>query len=352
MALLAKWWFKYNNSRRVITAVHTNIQEWRSFPVKKSLGGTWNKIGCLEKDDDLENMKLGDRLQINLGMGDKTMFWLDNWVSELPLKVLFRSLFLLEKHKDIMVQDCYYWVNNEVKWLWRWNRGLNTRTLREELGRCLELISLARVKMVPDVWVWKDTEGKENTFLVKALRWELDNFKYPLVEQNFWIQWVPIKVNCFMWRLLLDRIATKTALLERRINIGNDTCVLCGLFPESSEHLMVKCRVAKWIWSIIHNWIKIPVPTHYESVLDLMDLSKEHKGKKEVILIIQATSFIMCWMIWRTRNDRIFKNLPVSVGKVINDIKATSFLWVKHRMRRSSLDWEDWCRFNFVNFPL
>ncbi|XP_076886337.1 uncharacterized protein LOC143536168 [Bidens hawaiensis] len=265
---------------------------------------------------------------------------------------MFPSLFALEKHKAVLVKDCYCSVNNETRWLWRWKVEPKSRELKAQVMRCTEVLSSVIMYTCPDTWLWKEGSGNEYIFTVKSLRWELDNVTYPVVETNFWLNLVPIKVNCFIWRLLLDRISTKKALLVRGINLGDDICALCGLFSESSEHLMLHCRVAKRIWSIIHSWVKVPSLPDFDSVKELLDYPMKLKRKKDECMIIQAIYMVTCWLIWKTRNGKTFKNIPILVDKVAMDIKAASFLWVVNRSRRSSVDWEDWYMFNFVNFPM
>ncbi|XP_076902898.1 uncharacterized protein LOC143557791 [Bidens hawaiensis] len=356
MALLAKWLARYKNDNqslwvKVITAVHRSSRKWVSLPVKTSIGGTWRIIGNTDKENTYGSLKLLDRLKVRVGLGDKTFFWLDCWAKSQPLK-LFPALFSLERQKDAQVVDCYNWFNNELSWNWRWQRQPTSLQQQYELSRCLDLISKFSFFVSPDEWLWSGLDGVLSRFMVKSLRWEIDNFDHQVLDFSFRLNWVPIKVNCFIWKLLMDRIPTKITLSYRGISMGDCMCALCGVTVETSQHLFVKCKVARLVWSNVHDWVKIPKLNYSDSVKELLVYPTQHTSNKEERLAIQSISAVTCWMIWISRNEVIFEGAPFSVSKVVHDIKTASFLWAKHRSNRSSLDWEKWCKFNFVNFPL
>nr|KAJ0201576.1 hypothetical protein LSAT_V11C600315980 [Lactuca sativa] len=52
-----------------------------------------------------------------------------------------------------------------------------------------------------------------------------------------WVSWVPIKVNCFIWRLLYSMIPFAYNLLLRGVVINELSCKWCGSEMESIEHV-------------------------------------------------------------------------------------------------------------------
>jgi len=71
-----------------------------------------------------------------------------------------------------------------------------------------------------------------------------------------WLKVVPLKVNIFVWPLLLNRILTKDNLVRRHIlaatNIlcSND----CGCL-EDIDHLFLQCDFFGRLWSLISCWL-------------------------------------------------------------------------------------------------
>ncbi|KAF5779461.1 hypothetical protein HanXRQr2_Chr12g0559741 [Helianthus annuus] len=53
-----------------------------------------------------------------------------------------------------------------------------------------------------------------------------------------------------------------------------------------------------------------------------------------------------CWIIWLSRNDIIFKHKSTSVSKLISDVKAVSFTWIKNRAGLAEIGWDNWKAFN------
>ncbi|KAL8485831.1 hypothetical protein ACS0TY_027938 [Phlomoides rotata] len=103
-----------------------------------------------------------------------------------------------------------------------------------------------------DRWKWrKSGEGKYTTSSAYEL---LIHARETTVDQgiNFaklWRQIAPGKIKCFAWRALNGRIATKSNLVRRGINIGNVLCPLCSLATEDEHHLLVGCEKASKLWA-------------------------------------------------------------------------------------------------------
>ncbi|XP_076883722.1 uncharacterized protein LOC143532588 [Bidens hawaiensis] len=126
-SLLAKWFprFKSGDSSlwiKVISSIHRGSHKWEATPVKRSLGDSWKQICQADKDGYDGNSRMMERLKVQMGRGDKTLFWFDKWVSEHPLKELFLGLFALEKQKNVLLAESYEYVENVMNWKWRWKR--------------------------------------------------------------------------------------------------------------------------------------------------------------------------------------------------------------------------------------
>ncbi|MFS7961753.1 hypothetical protein Hanom_Chr08g00718811 [Helianthus anomalus] len=79
---------------------------------------------------------------------------------------------------------------------------------------------------------------------------------------------------------------------------------------------------------------------------DLVYLHSNVRGsdrwKKAIYLVMQA----VVWCTWRARNELVFNQKQPRIGRVIEEIKAISFLWFKNRARMVALTWEQWCGFS------
>jgi hypothetical protein len=72
----------------------------------------------------------------------------------------------------------------------------------------------------------------------------------------FWHKQVPLKVFVFAWRLLRDRLPTKTNLANRGIiPLEAQSCVSgCGDM-ESAQHLFISRNIFGSLWSPVRSWI-------------------------------------------------------------------------------------------------
>lgn len=48
------------------------------------------------------------------------------------------------------------------------------------------------------------------------------------MEDFYWVNWVPIKINCFTWGVLCNRIMVACKLIEKRVRLDSMVCSFCG----------------------------------------------------------------------------------------------------------------------------
>ncbi|XP_022003010.1 uncharacterized protein LOC110900427 [Helianthus annuus] len=160
-----------------------------------------------------------------------------------------------------------------------------------------------------------------------------------------WNNWIPKKVGMVAWRAEKDRLPTREALARRGIDITDASCVLCGEYVESSEHLFVACHFIQTVWQNITSWCKT-LPIIAFVIRDIFGLHNFSPGSRKRKKTLQAISHIAIWSIRKTRNEVMFNNAQPNVIKVLEEVKSLGFLWVKNRSRELDLSWEDWCRFS------
>nr|GFB72301.1 RNA-directed DNA polymerase, eukaryota, reverse transcriptase zinc-binding domain protein [Tanacetum cinerariifolium] len=95
-----------------------------------------------------------------------------------------------------------------------------------------------------DRWV-SDLNG-DGVFRVKDVRNLLDEFFLPRADvPTRWVKNIPIKVNIFAWRLALDRLPTRTNLVQRSVVTESQSCPLCDAILEDTSHLFFNCSLAR-----------------------------------------------------------------------------------------------------------
>ena len=84
-----------------------------------------------------------------------------------------------------------------------------------------------------------------NHFTVASARSFIDNGMLPIDGGVYWNNWVPIKLNIFIWRLRL-----KGCLLEQIfLMLDSILCPFCSTSVESIDHLFLGCSELIDLWT-------------------------------------------------------------------------------------------------------
>lgn len=179
-----------------------------------------------------------------------------------------------------------------------------------------------------------------------------------LIDQRSFIQYngayennnqLAIKANFLHWRIMLDRVPTRSSLLRRGVDVGTTLCPICNQFDEDLQHLFAFCLFACQLWSQIGVWLKLSlVPS--SSLNTIMDVSllgfiKDSTQEKVIDSILKTA----LWSIWCARNNRIFRSYNPNTKNTMDKIKILIFLWVKNRSKLGWVDWSMWSTFNFMH---
>nr|GEX04372.1 RNA-directed DNA polymerase, eukaryota [Tanacetum cinerariifolium] len=211
-----------------------------------------------------------------------------------------------------------------------------------ELGQILTSISLSSVS---DRWSW--TLHGLGDFSVKSAREEID--KHVLVvspSQNRWSKVLPIKLNVFSWRMMLDRLPTRSNLHNRGISITCILCTNCGAAIENRNHLFFGCPMSVDLARLIGRWwnTHIPIfddPSSWDSWLNGMNLSSMQRR------ILEATFISMWWHIWKFRNLTLFSSKKPRKDRIFDDIVSHTYFWLSNRCRSFNVSVDVW-----LNDPL
>ena len=77
--------------------------------------------------------------------------------------------------------------------------------------------------------------------------------------QTKWNKLVPIKVNVFIWRLVLDRLPFPWNLSRRGMDIPFLDCLICDTGTNMLPHLFFQCEVARDLAGLLCCWWRLPV---------------------------------------------------------------------------------------------
>jgi hypothetical protein len=287
-----------------------------------------------------------------VGEGKNVGFWRFQWFGDQPFSMLFPDLFAKESFKEVMIADRVHGNGSDRTWLWNWQQHLTDREAQQliELQELLHGFSINT--SIEDRWKWKD--GPMGLFSVKSCYARLiEDRPFEELDANveaaitkLWKTDAPSKALVLGWRLLLDRLPTRSALNHRGIllNPNELLCEFCSLHVEDSGHLFLSCQFSKGIWDAIAKWVGKNIVTgtacwhHFLSFGNLVSLKK---GGDRVSRLIWLAAM---WSIWKHRNNVIFNGATPDATTLLDEIKYVAWLWLSSRFgRRSNFSFLFWC---------
>ncbi|XP_022023492.1 uncharacterized protein LOC110923737 [Helianthus annuus] len=214
--------------------------------------------------------------------------------------------------------------------VWNWSRSPSSA---EELLEWHELIGLldnVTFSDGKDGWEWLG--GNDSGFSVKTVK----NFLYS--DSDFssrhvvkWSKWVPKNEIFFVWRAVLDRIPTLTALRDRNCWGRYVKCCLCEDGDETAEHLLCSCRVASTVCYHISQWCKVS-PCILFSAKDIVIASEFCNLDREVKEDLHGIMFVTSWFIWLARNNKRFSETQVKPER-LSVILSPSVYGIRIRLK-------------------
>ncbi|XP_021984763.1 uncharacterized protein LOC110880574 [Helianthus annuus] len=175
------------------------------------------------------------------------------------------------------------------------------------------------------------TRKNKSTFNVKTVREDLcvtsEDPSSGFVMT--WNGWATPKANMLAWKGVEGRLLTKMELEKRGIHISNTLYPGCGYEQESVEHILIMCLMSKTLWWMVGSWLGVKDLHSCSTVAYIlsfawkMDISK--KKKKAVNCIVMAT----LWIIWSSRNEKLFKALQFSNDMILEQLNECTTLWMK-----------------------
>ena len=156
---------------------------------------------------------------------------------------------------------------------------------------------------------------------------------------DVWHKLVPSKVSIFAWRLLQNRILTKSNLVRRLALQPQDN--LCGGgcgSIETAYHLFLGCNVFRQVWLGISFVCPGHIKDHYIQFTHLAGLPRASYYYLKVMWLASI------WVIWKDRNNCIFKNTVIDPHSMLDKVKRSSFLWLSSNSIPLDFSFHDWWR--------
>ncbi|XP_026443725.1 uncharacterized protein LOC113343822 [Papaver somniferum] len=142
-----------------------------------------------------------------------------------------------------------------------------------------------------------------------------------------WIQYVPPKVQFFLWSAALNAIPTLDNLMRRGCQVQNQLCPMCQMHSEIVNHLFLHCAYASKVWNYFLkgydvSWLQ------GETLIAQLEAWKFRRGRNMGRKLWPLVIFAICWSIWDERNRRVMAHMRLREDKVvITEVKLLLYNW-------------------------
>jgi len=191
--------------------------------------------------------------------------------------------------------------------------------------RDLLLIVVIQVDFV-DVWLWVlypnvgyTVNGAYQSFAERA------STPTSIPVTLLWRKDIPLKVSVFAWRLFRNRLSSKVNFFRRGIiHLNSQHCVSgCGL-QELESHLFLICSLFSQIWQLLRTWLCVH-SANPSNILDHFHQFGTSSGyTKSRCSFMHLIWFASTLVIWKERNDRLFRGTQNSHFQLVEKIKFLS----------------------------
>lgn len=253
-----------------------------------------------------------------LGSGRTALFWHDKWDQNVSLSDKAPELYSFAKNKMISVQ-----------------KALSFDALTDlfqlplsqiAFGQLQELQQTAQntvLSLDNDKWMY--SWGSSN-FTAKKVYKRLAGHQgtHPAFSW-IWKSKCQPKHKVFFWLLISDRLSTRNILRRRQMDLDSYCCVICnGIIEETTDHLFADCHFTRMcFWEVIN--AEIPLGGGYPDLV--LQLKNQLNSQ-----FFMETVILMCWAIWKVRNNLIFNGEAISF-MAVKQFFVSEMKLLKHRIK-------------------
>ncbi|XP_071695652.1 uncharacterized protein [Rutidosis leptorrhynchoides] len=349
LALLGKWWWRFFSEPnslwvriiRSIYGLYGGLELGRE-EIRALKPSTWRSIILTGHDIEDTGVSFVNSFVQQVGSDSAVSFWDGLWLNGNKLRCAFPRLYQLEDNKEARIKDRVEVRDKQVLFSWSWLRDPQGRT-KDELDTLCSLISAySFVDQGCSVVKWMHADGffkvKDLCGLIETQAMDISVNNLETMRNNL----VPKKIELFVWRAVQRRLPTLVELDKRGVDLHSLRCPLCDDCLESIEHTLVFCNHALDLWKRVYSWWGLG----HVSNLSMAEILRGNTttpcsriGKR----IWQAVEWVCAYLIWKNRNNKVFRGKCWNTLAAFNELQIMSFEWIANRIsKKRKIEWLSW----------
>jgi len=190
--------------------------------------------------------------------------------------------------------------------------------------------------------VWKaDPSGQYTAKSAYCILWEEEaDGNLDGAFKELWKLKIPSKISVFAWRLIRDRLPTRSNLQRRQIEVDDSRCPFGRSEEENAAHLFFHCTKISPLWSESMSWVNLSGAFPYhprQHFLYHIHGVKDRKRSRWKWWWLALT-----WTIWKQRNDMIFSNGKFNANRILDDAIFLLWTWLTHLEKDFIIHFNQW----------
>lgn len=262
---------------------------------------------------------------VRVGNGEKTLFWEDRWLDGRSIQGLAPSIanmvnLTIRKHRTVAQALLGH------SWILDIEGRLEDVSILEflRLWDTLQPIQLSQDEIDSVLWQWEPSGCYSAKSAYRAFF--VGSIGFPCAKA-IWKARAPLKCKIFLWLAIRRRCWTADRL-QRRGLVNQGVCVFCGHGQETIDHILVGCAVTGQVWARFLRQVgfraaaPIGQTTLQDHWISARNSEAKHRRKE-----LDSCIILVSWMIWKERNQRIFKNVTTPINQFLIRIQAEHHHW-------------------------
>jgi hypothetical protein len=268
-----------------------------------------------------------------IGDGERTSFWLDDWMCRDPLCHNSPALFSLAlKSLTLVAVMLQHGIAASL---------VPQLTIIAE-GELADAPLLVVVHLVEELYALSlvRCSKKDSALNVSAIYKlsRLGGVSAPFTS-IVWDGFAPSRGKFFAWLLVHSRIQTSSTLLKKHIpTTSQAVCPICGCADESATHIIFRCPFAVAFWDTIGG--------RFPPVADVRHLHEYAAPAAAGALPASTSTFVIlcCWHVWKHRNGVVFQHDTPSLTHLLAACRHDATLWHARASEAARSDTNLWDR--------
>ena len=241
-----------------------------------------------------------------------------------------------------LIQQLGNYIETAGEWNLTWRRPLFDNEVDSAVGFLGEIAQTTVQQHTTNSWVWKsDPNGHYSTKSAYNLLLGETTKNLDGAFEDLWKLRILAKTSIFAWRLIRDRLPTKSNLRRRHVEVNDLMCPFCGNKEEDAAHLFFNCSKILPLWWESLSWVNIvgafpqnPRDHFLQHGSGIVDGIKSTRWK--------CWWVALTWTIWEQRNRIVFLNETFNGSKLLDDAILLVWTWLRSMEKDFALHFNQW----------